>query len=146
MSDPLRPYELQHARLPSSSGWDPTVCLSNKLTGDSNTDVVLSHVDQPESSWFRSDHTEGMDVASCGPYVDKGGFFFSEDSKSPVSTLATIPATECCRQCLWLFLFVHRTVRLSLRLAPASISSCLLRLGPGAGPWERTFMRHKSRK
>ena len=75
--------------------------------GDSYTTLTWSWItlDQPEPNWFRSNHTEGMEVASCGPYVDKGGFFFWGQQ---ISSL--IPGKDPRdHQRLWLFLFVYRS-------------------------------------
>ena len=115
--------------------------------GDSYTTLTWSWITLDQQNLTGSEATtpRGWKRPPVAPMLIKV-VSFSEDSKSPFSSLATIPVTEWGHQRLWLFLFVYRTVRLSPRPVPASIPSCLLQPGTGAGPLEENIHETQKRK
>lgn len=68
---------------------------------------------------------------------------FLDDSGSPLLSLEMIPVIASSHQCLFLSLFIHHTVRESLRLWSQSfLPHC--QLHPESAPWNTIFTRHES--
>lgn len=114
------------------------VCVSKRARG-SSADVVS---EPPRGSRDRAasklSHTEGRKVASCGHYIDKA---FQGDSGSSLLSLAMIPGTDAALSISSCPL-THHTGRQYRMLPPWSLLPPVT--APRAGPWKRTFRRHKA--